>query len=204
MTKAFTAICTVLVLCGSQGATALRPLHHAPTARRASCAAGHAQRVHQPSSVSRTFTTSDVRARRAGTALHALLPEEVIPAAFNVATFGPQIPWLLMVLLPNADVTRKVMGPWTTVLLFSLVHFVIVAASISQPDGTAPLAEFAGVFDPSGNPLQAMVGMMKYPNFVSEVGWMTGLRFDVTTDCVSSLTDSVSRVARAVRSGRTC
>jgi hypothetical protein len=48
-----------------------------------------------------------------------------------------------------------------------------VIASIVQPDGTAPMAEFANVFDPSGDPQKAMVGMMQ----VSEcgggvIGWL--------------------------------
>jgi hypothetical protein len=93
---------------------------------------------------------------------------EAISSAFNVATFAPQIPWLLMILLPNNLVTKKIMGGWTPILLYSLVHLFIVLKSISEPDGTAPLTEFAGVFDPSGYPLQSMMGMMKYPNFVSE------------------------------------
>jgi hypothetical protein len=106
--------------------------------------------------------------RRTSTTTLNAFPLDAIPDAFNIATFGPQLPWLLMIALPNAGITKKVMGGWATILLFSLVHFFIVAASISSPDGTAPIAEFAGVFDPSGNPLAAMMGMMKYPNFVSE------------------------------------
>ena len=47
------------------------------------------------------------------------------------------------------------------VTLCCLIHFFIVAASIAQPDGTAPMAEFADVFDPSGDPQKAMVGMMQ-------------------------------------------
>ena len=47
------------------------------------------------------------------------------------------------------------------VTLCCLVHFFIVTASIAQPDGTAPMAEFADVFDPSGDPQKAMVGMMQ-------------------------------------------
>jgi hypothetical protein len=57
------------------------------------------------------------------------------------------------------------------------------------------MAEFADVFDPSGDPQSAMVGMMQYPNFVSEewshvltwdlfVGrwiWLDGLRRGVFT-----------------------
>jgi hypothetical protein len=41
------------------------------------------------------------------------------------------------------------------------VHFFIVTASIAQPDGTAPMAEFADVFDLGGDPQKAMVGMMQ-------------------------------------------
>lgn len=69
------------------------------------------------------------------------------------------------------------------VTLCCLVHFFIVTASIAQPgkltvediysrfcaltyafhntDGTAPMAEFADVFDPAGDPQKAMVGMMQ-------------------------------------------
>ena len=47
------------------------------------------------------------------------------------------------------------------VTLCCLVHFFIVTASIAQPDGTAPMAEFVDVFDPSGDPQKAMVGMMQ-------------------------------------------
>jgi len=47
------------------------------------------------------------------------------------------------------------------VTLCCLVHFFIVTASIAQPDGTAPMAEFADVFDLGGDPQKAMVGMMQ-------------------------------------------
>ena len=33
-----------------------------------------------------------------------------IKVAFNVATFFPQIPWLFLILLPNANITKKLMG----------------------------------------------------------------------------------------------
>lgn len=70
-----------------------------------------------------------------------------------------------------------------------------MVASISQPEGTAPISEFANVFDPSGDPQSAMVGMMQYTNFVSEewshvltwdlfVGrwiWLDGLRRGIFT-----------------------
>lgn len=33
-----------------------------------------------------------------------------IKTAFSVATFFPQLPWLLLILLPRADVTKKLLG----------------------------------------------------------------------------------------------
>ena len=66
---------------------------------------------------------------------------DLINNGFNVATFGPQPFWLLMCLLPNFALTRKLMKPWTTIIFFALVHLVIVFASISQTDGTAPITE---------------------------------------------------------------
>ena len=53
------------------------------------------------------------------------------------------------------------MRPVTVPLLLSIVHLTIVTISVSAPDGTAPISEFAGVFDPSGDNLGAMSGMMK-------------------------------------------
>lgn len=125
-----------------------------------------------------------------------LLPSaDSIRTAFNVATFLPQPFWLFLILLPNSGVTKKMFGGLELVTLFCLVHFFIVVTSIFQPEGTAPIAEFNDVFDPSGNPQAAMVNMMQYPNFVSEewshvltwdlfVGrwiWLDGLRRGVFT-----------------------
>ena len=81
------------------------------------------------------------------------------------------------------------------VTLFCLVHFFIVVASIVQPGGSAPLVEFADVFDPAGDPQRAFINMMQYPNFVTEewshvltwdlfVGrwiWLDGLRRGIFT-----------------------
>jgi hypothetical protein len=39
---------------------------------------------------------------------------EPIHTAFAYATFGPQPFWLLMILLPKSDITKKVMGPMGT------------------------------------------------------------------------------------------
>ena len=101
-----------------------------------------------------------------------------IASLFSVATFFPQPFWALMILAPNRDVTKKVNGSWIPVLFCALVHFVIVSLSISQDNGTAPMALFADVFDPSGNPLQAMMGMMDFRNFVSEE-WSHVLTWDL-------------------------
>jgi hypothetical protein len=64
------------------------------------------------------------------------------------------------------------------VTLCALVHFFIVVASIVQPGESAPLAEFNDVFNPSGDPQKAMLGMMQYPNFVSEE-WSHVLTWDL-------------------------
>ena len=95
--------------------------------------------------------------------------------------------------LPRLFLVRRALAELVT--LFCLVHFFIVGASIIQPDGTAPMAEFNDVFDPAGDPQGAMLNMMRYPNFVSEewshvltwdlfVGrwiWLDGLRRGVFT-----------------------
>lgn len=107
-----------------------------------------------------------------------ILTNENVKVAFSVATFFPQLPWLFLILLPNAGVTKKLLGGYEIVTLCCLVHFFIVSASIVQPDGSAPIAEFADVFDPAGDPQKAMIGMMQYPNFVSEE-WSHVLTWDL-------------------------
>ncbi len=64
------------------------------------------------------------------------------------------------------------------VTICALIHFFIVVASIVQPGGSAPIAEFADVFDPAGDPQQAFLGMMQYPNFVTEE-WSHVLTWDL-------------------------
>jgi hypothetical protein len=58
--------------------------------------------------------------------------------------------------LPNWKVTKDIMKPWWTVAAFSLIHVLIVVLAASQEEGTAPIAEFANVFDPSQNNQAAM------------------------------------------------
>lgn len=118
-----------------------------------------------------------------------------IDAAFRAATFAPQPFWMLMILLPKWSGTKKIMGPLPTVLGLCLIHLFIVVVSATQPSGTAPISEFAGVFDPNGDPQSAMMGMMGNRRFVSEewshvllwdifVGrwiWLDGLRRNIFT-----------------------
>ena len=64
-------------------------------------------------------------------------------------------------IVPKVDqspVAKAIMRPYTVPLLFSLVHLGIISLSITAEGGTAPIAEFAGVFDPAGEPQKAMVG----------------------------------------------
>lgn len=104
---------------------------------------------------------------------------EPIHTAFSFATFGPQPFWLLMILLPTQDVTKKIMGKMDVVIFFALVHFFIVSASIAQPGATAPLLEFNDVFDPGKDSQAAFMNMVtNYPNFVAEE-WPHVLTWDL-------------------------
>ena len=127
-----------------------------------------------------------------------LLTEDDIANAFKVATLGPQLLWLFIILLPNANITKRIMGGYGPIFAFSLVHFFIVVASLFQDGSTAPMAEFSNVFDsalPAKENLAAMSRMFTFPNFVSEewshvltwdlfVGrwiWLDGLRRGIFT-----------------------
>jgi hypothetical protein len=112
--------------------------------------------------------------------LENVLTNENIKKAFSLGTFGPQLLWLLMILVPKSELTKKVMGGYIGILFFSLVHLFVVVASATQQDGTAPLLEFQGVFDasPDADPQGAMMGMMRYPNFVTEE-WTHVLTWDL-------------------------
>ncbi|KAL1525671.1 hypothetical protein AB1Y20_020521 [Prymnesium parvum] len=94
--------------------------------------------------------------------------EEVISAAVSLSTFAPQPFWLLMIAAPHSPVTRKVMGSVAPILGLALVHLAIVVISASQPDGTAPIAIFADVFDPSKSQLDGMRRLFEVSNFVAE------------------------------------
>ena len=85
---------------------------------------------------------------------------EPIHTMFSFATFGPQPFWLLMILLPNTGLTKRVMGSLDVIIFFALVHLFIVVASIAQPGATAPLAEFNNVFDPGQDNQAAFMNMV--------------------------------------------
>lgn len=133
-----------------------------------------------PYIISTALSTSSALTADASTSSLSIFTPENIKTAFSVATFLPQPFWVLLILFPNASFTKKIMGEYgmQVITIFALVHFFIVFSSILQPDGTAPLVEFNDVFDPSGDPQSAMMGMMKYRNFVSEE-WSHVLTWDL-------------------------
>lgn len=109
------------------------------------------------------------------TSLLALGSDADVVTLFNVATFGPQPLWILLILsgLGVKAPAEAVMRPWAPLIAFSLVHLAIVVVSATQADGVAPIAEFNEVFDATGFPFSpapqaAMQHMMQYVNFVSE------------------------------------
>lgn len=109
----------------------------------------------------------------------AVASPEPIQVAFRAATFFPQPFWILLILLPNSGLTKKVMGGLEIVTMCCLIHFFIVAASIAIPEGaTAPIDGFNALFDVSGNPQEAYMGMVNYPNFASEE-WSHVLTWDL-------------------------
>jgi hypothetical protein len=110
--------------------------------------------------------------------LYALGTQGDILNAFEIGTFLPQAFWLLMIAAPESAETKKIMGSWVPILAPALVHLFIVASSASQPDGTAPIALFAEVFDPSANGMDAMQKMMGFKNFVAEE-WTGRLTWDL-------------------------
>ena len=55
-------------------------------------------------------------------------------------------------------------------MLLCGIHFFIVLSSIvvGGAEATAPILEFNDVFDPTGDPQKAFIGMLRYPNFAAE------------------------------------
>lgn len=116
-----------------------------------------------------------------------VLPEMV--ASFNLATFSPQVFWLLMILAPTSPVTRAVMGSWIPVILAASIHFFVDSVGFTQPGALEEAAKFGQVFDPtipptqwaSGEvtgPLEGFRSMLENPNFVTEE-WAHVLTWDL-------------------------
>lgn len=109
-----------------------------------------------------------------------IVSPEPIHTAFTIATFLPQPFWVLMVLFPNSDVTKRCMTGYQLPLLCSAIHLLIVVASIlsNGSETTAPLSEFKDVFDITGDPQRAFFHMTStYPDFVAEE-WSHVLTWD--------------------------
>ncbi len=54
---------------------------------------------------------------------------ETVKAAFNVATFGPQPFWVLLILFPNAKITKQIMGDLVRMRLLPLRFLATVYTS---------------------------------------------------------------------------
>ena len=59
----------------------------------------------------------------------------LIDAAVSVDTFAPQLFWLLIVALPRAKVTERVMGGIGPLLGLSLFHLAVVVTAVSLTVG---------------------------------------------------------------------
>jgi hypothetical protein len=92
----------------------------------------------------------------------------LIDAAVSVDTFAPQLFWLLIVALPRAKVTERVMGGIGPLLGLSLFHLAVVLLAASAPGGTEPVKIFADVFDPAQSQLDGMVRLFQVRDFVAE------------------------------------
>jgi len=92
----------------------------------------------------------------------------LIDLGVRVDTFLPQFAWLLIVALPRAKLTERVMGPIGPIIALSLVHLAVVLLAASSPGGTEPIAIFADVFDPAQSQLDGMVRLFQVRDFVAE------------------------------------
>lgn len=71
-----------------------------------------------------------------------LLTNENIKVAFSVATFFPQFPWLFLILLPNAGVTKKLMGGYGEPPSRLQLRFTSCAFPICDTNTTCMLGAF--------------------------------------------------------------
>ena len=108
------------------------------------------------------------RVRRVSSAPTMATPAELIELGVSADTFLPQFAWLLIVALPRAKITERIMGPIGTLLALSLIHLGIVLLAATAPGGTEPVLIFADVFDPAQSQLDGMVRLFQVRDFVAE------------------------------------
>jgi len=97
-----------------------------------------------------------------------LSAQEIIEAGVSFDTFAPQFLWLLIIGLPEADITKKIMGPIVPIVTLALVHLLIVAVAAAQEGALDQVLIFREVFDPSLSQLAGMQKLFEIPNFVAE------------------------------------
>ena len=97
-----------------------------------------------------------------------IAPSAAIALGVSVVTFAPQPFWLLMVVWPDATLTRKLMGPIAPIIALSVVHLAVVLLAATKPGGTEPIAIFGDVFDPAQSQLAGMERLFKVTDFVAE------------------------------------
>ena len=113
-------------------------------------------------------TPRAVASRPPAAAVSMLAPSDIIEYGVSFDTFAPQFLWLLIVALPRAKITEKVMGPIGPLVGLSLVHLAIVLTAATKPGGTEPIAIFADVFDPAQSQLDGMTRLFMVRDFVAE------------------------------------
>jgi len=94
--------------------------------------------------------------------------KDIIEAGVSVDTFAPQFLWLLLIGLPDADLTKRIMGPITPLVALALVHLTIVAVAAAQEGALGQVLIFQEVFDPALSQLSGMQKLFAIPNFVAE------------------------------------
>eukprot|EP00546_Thalassionema_frauenfeldii_P006857 CAMPEP_0178919916 /NCGR_PEP_ID=MMETSP0786-20121207/14707_1 /TAXON_ID=186022 /ORGANISM="Thalassionema frauenfeldii, Strain CCMP 1798" /LENGTH=190 /DNA_ID=CAMNT_0020593909 /DNA_START=162 /DNA_END=734 /DNA_ORIENTATION=- len=99
-----------------------------------------------------------------------LSPQDVIEAGVSFDTFAPQFLWLPMIVAPESDLTKKIMGTNGIALILglALVHLAIVVTAAAQEGALDQILIFKEVFEPSNSQLGGMQKLFQYPNFVAE------------------------------------
>lgn len=151
-----------------------------------------------PRNRKRSFVISTIDTPLSTSVCLELSPQEVIETGVSFDTFAPQFLWLPMIVAPNSDLSKKIMGGSngiTAIVALALVHLGIVMTAAAQEGSIDQIKIFGEVFDPSMSQLGGMQKLFQYPNFVAEewphvliwdlfVGrmiWLDGLQRGVST-----------------------